>query len=168
MIFDNIKNASQYFSLDEKIKKALEYLSSTNFETVEPGNYEIDGDNIFAIVSEYQTKPLTSGKWESHRKYIDIQYVVSGAEKIGFTESKKVITLEEYNSDKDITIHKGEGQFINIEQKHFMILFPNDIHMPGIAMNIPKPVKKVVIKVRTDYKEVTINSEENKEQNVQS
>lgn len=160
MIFDNIKNASLYFSLDEKIKKALEYLSTTNFENVEPGNYEIDGDNIFAIVQEYQNKPFSSGKWESHKKYIDIQFIVSGAEKIGFTESKKVITIQEYDSGKDVTIHKGEGQFINVEQNHFMILFPSDIHMPGIAINIPKPVKKVVVKVRTNFEEQNKPQEE--------
>ena len=79
--------------------------------------------------------------------------MVSGTEKIGFTESKKVTELQGYDSDKDCTIFKGEGTFINLEEKHFCILFPSDIHMPGIAIHIPKPVRKVVVKVKTDYVE---------------
>ena len=151
MIYDNLKNASLYFPLGEKIQKALIYLQTTNFDAIEPGTYDIDGTDIYAVISEYASKPLSSGKWEGHKKYIDIQYVVHGIEKIGYTEAKKVITIQEYNLVKDCTIFKGEGSFINLEEKHFCILFPSDIHMPGIAINIPKPVLKVVVKVSTDY-----------------
>lgn len=153
MIYDNIKNAHLYFSLDEKIQKALTYLQTTDFNNVEAGTYDVENKDIYAIVSEYQTKPMTSGKWESHKKYIDIQFLINGAERIGYSESKKVITLQDYNPDDDYSIHKGEGQFVNIEENHFIILFPSDIHMPGIAVNIPKPVKKVVVKVKTNYVE---------------
>ncbi|MFZ5946734.1 MAG: YhcH/YjgK/YiaL family protein [Stygiobacter sp.] len=147
MIYDNIKNISRYFALGEKFQKALEYLSSTDFSNIENGEYEIDGKNIYAIVNEYQTKPLSAGKWESHKKYADIQFIVSGNEKMGFTESKKTIVLTEYDEDKDVTIHKGEGQFFNVEENHFVIFFTNEIHMPSLAVNIPKQVKKVVIKL---------------------
>ncbi|MCX7874674.1 MAG: YhcH/YjgK/YiaL family protein [Melioribacteraceae bacterium] len=160
MIYDNIKNISKYFPLDAKIQKALEYLSSTDFTNLDPGEYPIDGKNIYAIVSEYQTKPLTSGKWESHKKYIDIQFIVSGIEKMGFTESKKTIILNEYDEDKDVTLHKGEGQFIIVEEKHFVIFFTTDIHMPSIAVNIPKPVKKVVIKVAVEDIVEKVNSDD--------
>lgn len=61
--------------------------------------------------------------------------------------------LEEYDNRKDVAIYKGEGHFVNLEEKHFLILFPTDVHMPGIAINIPKAVKKVVVKVSTDYLE---------------
>ncbi len=147
MIYDNIKNTSRYFVLGEKFKKAFEYLSSTDFLNIENGEYEINGKDIYAIVNEYQTKPLSAGKWESHKKYVDIQFIVSGIEKMGFTESKKTIVLAEYDEDRDVTIYKGEGQFINVEENHFVIFFTNEIHMPSLAVNIPKQVKKVVIKV---------------------
>lgn len=162
MIYDNLKNASLYFPLGEKIQKALTYLQSTNFDAIEPGTYDIEGTDIYAVISEYASKPLSSGRWEGHKKYIDIQFVVHGIEKIGFTEAKKVITLQEYNPIKDCAIFKGEGSFISLEEKHFCILFPSDIHMPGIAINIPKPVKKVVVKVSTDFVEP---AEEIKEEN---
>jgi YhcH/YjgK/YiaL family protein len=150
MIFDNIKRAGLYYSLGEKITKALQYLSQTNFANVEPGKYEIDGQEIFAIVQTYNTKPLSVSKWESHKNYIDIQYIVAGQEKIGYTESSKAFVVQEYNPEKDCTIYKGNGNFLTAEEGHFAIFFPSDIHMPSIAINIPKEVKKVVMKVKVD------------------
>ncbi|MEW6653208.1 MAG: YhcH/YjgK/YiaL family protein [Bacteroidota bacterium] len=160
MIYDNIKNGHLYFPLGEKIEKALKYLQATDFSSIEPGTYDIEGTDIYAIVSQYNTKPLSSGKWEAHKKYIDVQYVYKGTERIGFTEAKKMMTLEEYDNRKDIVIYKGEGHFVNVDENHFLILFPTDIHMPGIAINIPKAVKKVVVKVSTDYIEPAEEAEE--------
>ncbi len=158
MIFDQLKNAPLYFPLGERIAKALQYLSQTDFTNVEPGTYEIDGENIFAIVQEYNTKPSSSAKWEAHKKYIDIQYMVSGKEKMGFTDSQKVIVLQEYRQGNDITIYKGEGNFLIADEGHFAIFYPTDIHMPQLALNIPKEVKKVVVKVRTDFVEAIKDS----------
>jgi YhcH/YjgK/YiaL family protein len=156
MIYDNLRNANIYFPLGEKIQKALTYLQTTDFRSMEPGIYDIEGTDVYATISDYASKPLSSGKWEGHKKYIDIQYIVSGTEKIGFTEPMKVIPLDEYNPIKDCTIYKGEGSFISLEEKHFCILFPTDIHMPGIAIHIPKPVRKVVVKVSMDYVEPVV------------
>lgn len=151
MVFDRLKNADQYFPLGEGITKALQYLSQTDFTNLEPGKYEIDGENIFALVQTYNTKPFSAGKWEAHKKYIDIQYILSGKEKMGFTETTKVIIMEEYDEEKDYAIYKGEGNFLIADEGHFAIFFPSDVHMPGMAINIPKEVKKVVVKVKTEF-----------------
>ena len=158
MIFDQLRHANNYFALGERVQKALEYLVNTDFNKIEPGKYEIDGDEIYAVISQYDTKPLTSGKWEAHKKYIDIQYMVSAKEKMGFTDSQKVIVLQEYRQGNDITIYKGEGNFLIAEEGHFAIFYPTDIHMPQLALNIPKEVKKVVVKVRTDFVEASKDS----------
>ncbi len=162
MVFDRLKNANQYFPLGEGITKALQYLSQTDFTNLEPGKYEIDGENIFALVQTYNTKPFSAGKWEAHKKYIDIQYILSGKEKMGFTETTKVIVMEEYNEENDYAIYKGEGNFLIADEGHFAIFFPSDVHMPSMAINIPKEVKKVVVKVRVNgaeenHKEVIEN-----------
>ncbi len=150
MIFDQLKHAEIYFPLGERVRKAFEYLQSTDFKSVEPGKYSIDGDEIYAIVSQYDTKPVTSGKWEAHKKYLDIQFIVDGKEKIGYSFSNKMIVTHNYDDDKDIMFLKGEGQFITIDAGYFAVFFPSDIHMPGIAINISTPVKKVVVKVKVD------------------
>ena len=166
MIFDQLKNAHLYFPLGERITKALQYLANTDFTNVEPGTYEIDGENIFAIVQLYNTKPSSTTKWESHKKYIDIQYMVSGKEKIGFTDSKKVIVMKEYHPGNDISIYKGEGNFLTAVEGQFVIFFPTDIHMPQLALNIPHEVKKVVVKVRTDFVSDIKEEEKLKEEDV--
>lgn len=150
MIFDQIKNAELYFQINERFKKAFEYLRTTNFENVEPDKYTIDGDEIYAIVQQYDSKPLTSGKWEAHKKYIDIQYMVSGKEKMGYSHKNKMIVTHEYNKDKDALYLKGEGNFLTAEAGYFAIFFPSDVHMPCIALNLSTPVKKVVVKVKVD------------------
>jgi YhcH/YjgK/YiaL family protein len=155
MILDQLKNAKLYFSLGERISKALQYLETTNFSNLEPGRYDIDGDNIYAMISVYNTKPLSSTKWEAHKKYIDVQYVFSGKEKMGVTSPDKVIPIEEYSVNNDCTIYKGDGNFIYVDEGSFAIFFPTDIHMPGISINIPKEVAKVVVKVKIEGVEST-------------
>jgi len=150
MILDQLKNARLYFSTGERISKALQYLRSTDFSILEPGRYDIDGENIYALVSVYNTKPLSSAKWEAHKKYIDIQYVASGKEKMGVTSSDKVIPLEDYSENNDCTIYKGDGNYILVDEGSFAVFFPTDIHMPGLSINLPKEIKKVVIKVKVE------------------
>jgi YhcH/YjgK/YiaL family protein len=150
MIYDSIKNISLYESLGERIKKGLKYLSETNFNNIESGTYDVEGTDIYSIVSEYNTKPFSSAKWEAHKSYIDIQYMVSGKEKMGFSHHTNMAVIQEYNRVKDVMLLKGEGNYLIVDEKHFVIFFPTDVHMPSVAVNIPKPVKKVVVKVRVD------------------
>jgi YhcH/YjgK/YiaL family protein len=164
MILDQLKNAKIYLSIGEGISKALQYLGTTDFSNLEPGRYDIDGDNIYAVVSLYNTKPFSATKWEAHKKYIDVQYVVSGKEKMGSTSFDKVIPIEEYNKDNDCTIYKGDGNYIFVEEGSFVIFFPTDVHMPGVSVNIPKEVKKVVIKVKVEG----IEAKEDKEKEPES
>lgn len=154
MIFDQLKNAELYFQINNRFRKAFDYLRSNDFDNIEPGKYEIDGEDIYAIVQQYDTKPMSSGKWEAHKKYIDIQFMVSGKEKMGYSHKNKMIVTHEYNSDKDALYLKGEGNFLVAEAGYFAIFFPTDVHMPCIAINLSTPVKKVVIKVKSDLYEL--------------
>ena len=147
MIIDNIKNAQQYFCYGGRFKKALEFLQVTDISLLENGTHELDGKSIFAIVSEYDTKPVEKGKWESHLKYYDVQYVASGQEKIGYIFKDKMKLLQEYNDENDFMLWEGEGDFLTAKAGDFLILGPDDVHMPSIQANGASKVKKVVIKV---------------------
>jgi len=148
MIFDQLKNARLYFQLGERFEKAFRYLSETDFTNMEPGKYEIDGNDVYSIVQSHNTKPLSAAKWEAHRMYADIQFILSGKEKIGISSFDKVIIIEEYDKDNDYALYKGDGNFLIADEGNFMVFFPTDVHMPSLAINIPKEVKKVVVKVR--------------------
>lgn len=148
MIADHIKNKDLYSDLSPDIKKALDYLAETDFSETEAGRYEIDGDKIFALVSEYKTKDLSQGKPESHRDYIDVQFVFSGEEFIGYAPLSDQKIVEAYNEKNDITFYDCEQSLCLIQEKMFAVFFPTDIHMPGIRVTNPVPVKKIVVKVR--------------------
>jgi YhcH/YjgK/YiaL family protein len=147
MIFDSIENAELYFGLSEKIKLALEYIKKTDFSLIKEETVEIDGKNIFAMIQKYNTRNTEDAKWEAHRKYIDIQYMVEGAENMGFVLSDYLDIVEEYNEEKDVEFLEGLGDYVQVNEGEFVIFFPDDAHMPGIKIKENEMVQKVVIKV---------------------
>jgi len=149
MIIDKIENSQLYQGLGERIEKVFEYILNTDLKNIQPGKYEIDGENIFALISEYKTKPEAEGKLEAHRKYIDVQYVISGEELMGYAPLGTQQILEPYKEENDIVFFTGDKSFTKVSEGMFAIFFPEDVHMPGIMTKESSPVKKLVIKVRT-------------------
>ncbi len=148
MVIDNLKNAKFYYTLGKHIKKGLKYLQTTDFSKIENGKYEIDGENIFAVVNTYDTKPQDACQWEAHKKYIDIQYVAEGSEKIGYVNIKGLKIISDYNADNDIMFLKGSGNILTFESGMFILFTPTDAHMPGLKAGEAQIVKKVVVKVK--------------------
>ena len=151
MIADVLKNRQIYASISPRIKTALEYISKTDFSSMEPGRYELDGSNMFALVQTYDSIPKDHGKWECHKKYIDIQYIYEGVEMIGCNSIDKMKITTEYNPEKDIAFLGGEGDYVTFSKGSYGIFFPEDAHQPKIAPgNVPGKVKKVVVKIKVD------------------
>ena len=150
MIIDKIENSHLYKNISERISKSFEYIRMTDLKNLPTGKYPIDDENIFALVSEYQTKPESEGKLEAHRKYIDVQYVISGEELMGYVPLKNQQILESYKEENDIIFFTGDKSFTTVSEGMFAIFFPEDVHMPGIMIKESSPVKKLVIKVRTN------------------
>lgn len=149
MITDTIKNRNLYAPISPRIKVALDYLADTDFSRVEPGRYEIDGQNLYVMVQQYDTIPKEQAKWECHRNYIDIQFIVEGVEQIGFSNVENMKILVEYDPVKDIEILTGDGDYVTLDRGSFGIFFPQDAHQPKVAPdNISGKVKKVVAKVK--------------------
>jgi YhcH/YjgK/YiaL family protein len=151
MIADILKNRHIYEAISARIKIALEYISNTDFSAMEPGRYELDGSNLFALVQAYDSIPKEQGKWECHKKYIDIQYIAEGVEQIGCNNIEYMKITTEYNPEKDIAFLSGKGDFITFSKGSYGIFFPEDAHMPKLAVNnVSGAVKKVVIKIKVD------------------
>lgn len=151
MIADVLKNRHIYENISPRMKKALEYIANTDFSKMEPGKYEVDGSDVFALVQGYDSIPADQGKWECHKNYIDIQYITEGVEMIGCNHTDKMQVKVEYNPEKDIAFLSGDGDFITYSAGSYGIFFPEDAHMPKIAPgNKPGAVKKVVMKVRVE------------------
>jgi YhcH/YjgK/YiaL family protein len=148
MIIDRLEKASLYQGVHKRLAAAFDYLQKTDLEKVEPGAHEIDGRKVYVMVQQYETKPMERGRWEAHRKYIDVQYVHRGGERFGYAN---VLDLKpgNYEEAKDFLSLEGEGKgdFFLVRQGTFVILFPQDGHMPGMAVSTPQPVKKFVVKI---------------------
>ena len=147
MIFDKIENSVLYENINPLLKKAFMYIKQTDFSKLAHGKYVIEEDNLFAIVQEYETKNDADAKLEAHKKYIDLQYIISGEELIGTIPLINQMPSKEYDIDNDYTLY-DTCSFVKITQTQFAVLFPEDLHKPGIKINVPSKVKKVVMKVK--------------------
>lgn len=130
--------------------KAFAYLKFTELSQLKPGKYLIDGENVFALVTEGPAKLIDTTKWESHRHYQDIHYVVKGKEKIGVAAISSLVLTDAYNPARDILFYKGEGKYYRADTGNFFIFFPKDGHRPGLKVQGDEVVKKIVVKVKRD------------------
>jgi len=146
VIIDHIDNYRNYENLGIKIALALKHISDTDFDAKEPGRYDIDGDDMFVMVNDYNTKHISECRLEGHRKYIDVQYVVNGSELMGYVPLSDQTVTAEYDDERDIAFFEGDPLFVRLDKGMFVIFFPEDLHMPGIGDG--SPVRKVVVKMK--------------------
>jgi len=152
MILDRLENASMYRALGTAIAAALDYLRQTDFSQVPDGRFELDGDRLVSIVQHYRTKPLAEAIWEAHRQYVDVQYLVQGAERIGYASLRDDVPAKEpYDASKDAVFYDVRGDFFELRAGEFAIFTPRDIHAPGLAVTPSEAsamIHKVVVKCR--------------------
>ena len=148
MIIDRKENAELYIGVGDRINNALNFINNTDCESLALGRHDIDGDDVFALVSEYETKDAANCQLEAHRKFIDVQYVVNGEEQIGYAPLLDQPASMDYNENDDFVLYPAPASFTRIESGMFAIFYPGDLHMPGIMTERVSSVKKIVIKVR--------------------
>ncbi len=146
MIIDRISNARLYYGVNSKFIRAFEYIDQINIDAVPVGKHEIDGEAMYLLVQEYNTKLKEQGVWEAHRRYIDLQYVVQGSERIGYANINH-LQQGAYDASKDFLPLHGEGDQVTLHSGSFVLLLPEDAHMPGMAVGGPALIKKIVIKI---------------------
>lgn len=136
--------------LSKNIKIGLDYLTNTDFSKLENGKYEIVGDEVYVIIQEYNSKPIEEGKFEAHKKYTDIQYVIKGEEQIGVGNINNFTESTEYDAQKDIVFltpkSKNDYSYIKLKEKEYAIFTPSEAHMPSLSITASGYVKKAVVK----------------------
>ena len=145
MIFDMLTNSYLYTDISARMDRAFDYLNLTDLAKLPVGRINLDGDHVYVLVQEYTTKAPEEGKWESHRRYLDLQYMHSGCERIDFA-LVDTMKLGEYAEDRDFQAMTGTGNPLTLVPGSFAVFFPQDAHMPGLAVGKPSWVKKVVVK----------------------
>jgi YhcH/YjgK/YiaL family protein len=144
---DKVQFAQQYHANKAIWDKAFAFLKETDLSTLTSGRHEIDGANAFALVSEGPSKDYDKTAFESHKNYIDLQFVISGEEKMGKATLASLTIDKPYNERNDIMFYTGDGEIYLVPQNTFMLFFPSDAHRPSITPGGNKVVKKVVIKI---------------------
>ena len=146
MIVDHISNAERYAALGPLFEQAFDFLRTTDLNALKPGRYPLAGDALFALAQVYHTKPLSEGFWGAHRRYIDLQFIVQGTERIGYAPLHRM-QLESHDEQRDLSVLQGEGDFLTLTDGCFMLLWPEDAHQPGLQTDQSGPVRKIVFKI---------------------
>ena len=126
---------------------AFAFLRDSNLKEIKPGKYPIIGDQVFANVTEAPSHAREEVKWESHKNYIDLQYIISGKEMIGIEDTSKATITKPYTTD--VINYTAEGKYYISDPDQFFLFFPNNAHRPTIKVDGYDVVKKIVIKIQT-------------------
>ncbi|MGC3978062.1 MAG: YhcH/YjgK/YiaL family protein [Paludibacteraceae bacterium] len=145
----NLKRFSEHYALHpESWNAAFQFLSENNLKELPVGKTIINAD-VYATVSEYTTKNSDDALFESHKEYIDLQYIINGKESIGLTHDTDLPVSSLYNKEKDIAFYTNTGgTLLTATPNTYFIFFPEDIHRPCIKIGQNSKVKKIVLKIK--------------------
>jgi YhcH/YjgK/YiaL family protein len=150
MIMEKIENWNLYFSKESDLYAGMEFILKQINESIKEGRYELKGDDLYAMVQSYTTDAPENKRLESHRRYIDIQYIVSGTEVIGWLPTGGLKAATPYSEENDVVFyHNSEGMSqLVLTPGMFAVFYPHDAHRPGCFLDKPEPVRKIVVKVK--------------------
>ncbi len=148
MILDDLAHANRYLPLHQGFQAAFEFLARPDLGKLDSGRHEIDGDRIFALINRDVGRGRDGARFEAHRKYIDIQFLVDGNEEIGWSPLGECTTISEpYDDSRDILFYADRPNlWIWLPVGKYMIFFPEDAHAPLASTgNNVKAVIKIAV-----------------------
>ncbi|MBR1708870.1 MAG: YhcH/YjgK/YiaL family protein [Clostridia bacterium] len=143
MIIDRIEEQKRYYPLHKEMEQAFAFISEAL--DLEPGRYDLD-NGLYATISEGMTRPKETINFEAHRKYIDLQYVITGGERIAWANINELNRVGE-EPERDNYYFEGPSTSFTVRPGSFYIMFPGDAHKTSCHKEFPKYYKKVVIKL---------------------
>lgn len=146
MIIGNISDSERYNLLMPYLKEAFEFIRSKDLKDLNERRYEINGDQLYCIISRQMGKKQNEAKLEFHRKYIDIHYTISGSDTIGWKPVINCTSVEqEYDDKKDFGLYSDSSDsWITLLPGYFAVFFPEDAHAPLVSEGT---IHKAVIKI---------------------
>lgn len=150
MILDKIKNWNSYLGAQSKLYDGMRFILEDFNGSIQDGRYEIRGNDVYAMVQSYMTDAAENKKLESHRRYIDIQYIVSGKEVIGWLPTEGLEVMTPYSEENDVVFYHNfdcMSQLV-LTPGMFAVFYPSDAHRPGCFLDKAEQVRKIVIKVK--------------------
>jgi len=150
MIFDSLNHSGRYLPLHPGFETGFKFLKNLSIRQLKDGQNEIDGDRLFALSMATEGKGQQNAVFETHRKFIDIQFTVSGCDTIGWEEQARCTPDPGgYNTDKDVEFYTDRPTlWIPVSSGRFAIFYPEDAHAP---LGTDALVHKIVLKVALDW-----------------
>jgi biofilm protein TabA len=129
----------------------LKFIAGHDCARLDDGEIEIEGRQLFVRVMSYTPKPAAENRFETHRIYADVQYVVSGTELMQTANASDLTPLTDYDQKQDYQFFKASGPMTDLIVKagEFAVFYPNQAHRPACLFEgYTGPVKKLVFKVK--------------------
>ncbi|OKL41731.1 YhcH/YjgK/YiaL family protein [Pontibacter flavimaris] len=147
MVLDKLDNAQRYYSLHPLFEQAFRYLRETDLKTAATGVHEIVGKQLFAIISDGPGVTEQAYKLEVHRKYIDIQYIISGTDRMGWKDMAQCAAPNDpYQDERDAAFFPDRAtSWFEVPAGSFTIFYPDDAHAAMVTGE--QVVRKVVLKI---------------------
>jgi len=143
MIIDRIEEQERYYPLHPDMELAFAFLAEA--ADLEPGRYELE-NGLFASIYENDTNQIDTLNLEAHREYIDLQYCISGGERMAWAHIQELNPVSE-DVERDLYMYAGKSTAVSIRPGMFYIMFPSDGHKAGAHNEFPKHYRKVVVKI---------------------
>ena len=146
MITGKINSLSCYKGINKRIDTAIDYI--LNFDKNTPdGRYEIDGDNIYANVVSIELGDAEAYQFEAHRRYLDLQYIISGSEIMIYAPVSECNQKTDYNAEDDYLLLSGRGNKMKMTEGSFYLVHPFDAHAPGLKADCDV-ARKIIVKIK--------------------
>ena len=157
MIFGHVNDFESAFAwLPQPLKTAIKHLRDTDFLALPAGNYDLQGKDIYVQVIDMSTKPFAETRPEVHRRYIDVQFLAKGRERIGVaSDTGRNAVAEDLLTERDLLFYAGmeNESTLTMTPGSFAVFMPSDVHRPACAFDQPEAIRKVVVKVRVSLLE---------------
>jgi YhcH/YjgK/YiaL family protein len=147
MIIDSLLGLERYFSMHPGFEKAFRFLRRQPLAQLAEGRHVIDGDNVYATVSEGPGKAPEAAKLEVHDAHIDIQVLITGQETMGWRDRRHCQVIHAaYDEQLDMALYDDQPDvFFTLESEHIVLFFPYDAHAPMIGDGV---IRKIIVKVK--------------------
>lgn len=153
MIVIDKEHISQYLGMDVRLDAALQMIADGLVENEADGKYE-DSDRQYHSVSSYKTKAWEETRFEAHDRWIDIQYMRAGQERIDVLVSRTGLAETERDEEADLIFYESKdvvcANQVCLKAGTLAVFYPEDVHRPTICINQPESVEKIVFKIRVD------------------
>ena len=150
MILDKIDRCERYFCLHADFKAGFDFIKKALDEKLPAEKYEIDGEKIFAMIQEYETRAWEKPFFEGHKRYIDLQFIAEGEERMDLIDITRADMIAAYDEKIEAAFFAPKGECTRgaFAAGDFAIFFPEDLHQPGLRIGADAcKMKKIIVKI---------------------